>query len=87
MADKESFEAMLARIDERTAKMETKLDDHCKWKTEASIDIGILNQANLPPRVSKLEEWTKYRDGAIAILLILVTSGRVLDFLNLLTGR
>jgi hypothetical protein len=81
----ESSETKIARIDERTARIEQKLEEHCTWKNQASIDLGILKDANLPKRVSKLEGWAKYRDGALALLLLLVGAGRIFDIISWLT--
>lgn len=84
---KEPLETIVTRIDERTEYMKAKLDDHCKWKEKASVELGVLKEAKLPNRVSKLEMWAKYRDGALALLLLLVGAGRVIDFVELLSHK
>lgn len=72
---------LLSRMDEKLAYIQSKVSTFCTFKDAASLDLGILNNANLPDRVSTLEKWAMYRDGALALLLVLVTAGRVYDFM------
>ena len=68
----ESLEAQIARIDERTELMLTKLNEQCAWKAEASQDIYNLKKANLANRVGSLENWRWALAGAISVIVMLI---------------
>lgn len=81
---------LLSRMDERLAYIQDKVKSFCTFKDVAVIDIANLkshceNSKDLPGRVAKLERWATYRDGALALLLLLVGAGRLVDLFNLIT--
>ena len=78
--ESERLESRLARIDERTEWIVKKLESHCIWETTISswkdiisTDVSNLKSADLPNRISKLENWRWYIGGALALLCILIT--------------
>ena len=84
--------ADLSEIKSDTKYTSEKVKAFCTFKDSAAIELERLkNQADshkdLPPRVAALERWATYRDGALAILLLLVGTGRLIDLYNLIVGR
>ena len=79
---------LLSRMDERLEFIQDKMKCVLVFKDAAAIDISALKKdtSGIPERVSRLEKWATYRDGALAILLLLVGTGRLIDFYNLLVG-
>lgn len=82
---------LLSRMDERLEFIQGKVTAFCQFKDSAAIDIANLksncrSHGDLPARVSALEKWATYRDGALAILLLLVGTGRLIDLYNLVTS-
>ena len=82
---------LLSPMDERLEFIQGKVTAFCQFKDAAAIDIIKLqtncsSHQDLPGRVSALEKWATYRDGALAILLLLVGTGRIIDLYNLLTS-
>lgn len=83
---------LLSRMDERLEYIQEKVKTFCTFKDAAAIDINTLknvceNHKDLPDRVAKLERWATYRDGALALLLLLVGAGRLVDLFNLITRQ
>jgi hypothetical protein len=83
---------LLSRMDERLEFIQDKVKSFCTFKDVAVIDIANLkshceNSKDLPERVAKLERWATYRDGALALLLLMVGAGRLIDLFNLLTRQ
>lgn len=72
-------------MDERLEFIQDKVKSFCAFKDVASIDIANFKSQDLPERVAKLERWATYRDGALALLLLLVGAGRLIDLFNLIT--
>lgn len=68
----ERLESRLARIDERTEWIQRKLQEHCDWKATASLDLVALKSANLPERLSKLENWRWYIGGGLTLITFLL---------------
>jgi hypothetical protein len=83
---------LLSRMDVKLEYIQGKVNSFCTFKDAAAIDITKL-QANcashqdIPMRVTRLEKWATYRDGALALLLLMVGAGRLIDLFNLLTGK
>lgn len=80
---------LLSRMDEKLGYISKKVDTFCTFKDSAAIEIVTLknhceNNKDLPCRVEKLERWATYRDGALALLLLLVGAGRLIDLFNLI---
>ena len=83
---------LLSRMDEKLGYIQDKVNGFCAFKDSAVIDITTLknqcaNHRDLPDRVTRLEKWATYRDGALALLLLMVGAGRLIDLFNLLAGR
>ena len=83
---------LLSRMDERLGFIQDKMQCVLVFKDSAAIDIAKLkdhceNQKDIPGRVTKLERWATYRDGALALLLMLVGAGRLIDLFNLITRQ
>jgi hypothetical protein len=81
---------LLSRMDERLGFIQDKMECVLKFKDAAAIDLERIkgqchSHRNLPDRVTKLEKWASYRDGALALLLLLVGAGRLIDLFNLIT--
>lgn len=83
---------LLSRMDEKLGYIQEKVKTFCTFKDAAAIDIVTLknqceNVKDLPGRVTKLERWATYRDGALALLLLLVGASRLIDLFNLITRQ
>lgn len=84
--------ALLNRMAERIDYITKKVDSFCIFKDSAMVDIATLKNicdenSDLPDRVTNLERWATYRDGALALLLLLVGAGRLIELFNLITGK
>ena len=83
---------LLSRMDEKLKFIQDKVISFCEFKDGAVIDIANLknhceNHKDLPERVTRLEKWATYRDGALALLLLMVGAGRLIDLFNLITRQ
>lgn len=81
---------LLSRMDERLEYIQEKMKCVLVFKDSAAIDIERIkgqchSHKDLPERVTRLEKWATYRDGALALLLLLVGAGRLIDLFNLIT--
>jgi hypothetical protein len=75
---------LLTRMDEKLTSIQTTIVTFSIFKDAATLALGILKEDNLPDRVSRLEKWATYRDGALALLLLLVGAGRLYDLFELI---
>ena len=77
---------LLSRLDERLASMERRLEKietsiqlSVLAEAKVALSLGIIENSRASERITKLEIWANYRDGALALLLLLVGAGRVYD--------
>ena len=75
---------LLTRMDEKLTAIQAAIVTFGIFKEAATLALGILKEDNLPDRVTRLEKWATYRDGALALLLLLVGAGRLYDLFELI---
>ena len=75
---------LLTRMDEKLTAIQEIITKFGVFRDAATLALGILKEDNLPARVTRLEKWTTYRDGALALLLLLVGAGRLYDLFELI---
>ena len=71
-------------MDEKLSQIQGTVATFYAFKDAATLALGILKEENLPDRISRLEKWATYRDGALALLLLLVGAGRLYDLFELI---
>ena len=75
---------LLTRMDEKLTAIQEIITKFGVFRDAATLALGILKEDNLPERVTKLEKWATYRDGALALLLLMVGAGRLYDLFELI---
>lgn len=78
---------LLTRMDEKLTAIQEIITKFGVFRDAATLALGILKEDNLPERVTKLEKWATYRDGALALLLLMVGAGRLYDLFELIVNH